>query len=166
MEPIRYRPGEALRWLEQGADQARTSARAKGKKLTESDPLDGALKRVGKGLQNAAGAVVDLGKGAVADLLLAKADASEFVMLERQLDIVHGKTIRSIAYADITAIRKKGDRYSVATSTAAFTVRPYAYIVAGRIRVPIGWERNGLEVGFELFAEELAGRAGVSITTD
>lgn len=164
MEPVRYRPGEALRWLEQGAAYARSSARDKGKQVGKSDPLDGTLKTVGKGLKNAAGAVVDLSRGALTELLLTKAKGIEYVLLDSQLDIVQGKTIQSIAYADIREIRAKGDHYAITTESTTVTIKPYAYIVAGKIRVPIGWDRNGFEVGFEMFAEELAGRCGLEVT--
>jgi hypothetical protein len=35
--------------------------------------------------------------------------------------------------------------------------------VAGPLKVPIGWERNGLEAPYLLIVEEIAARAGVEV---
>ena len=38
-------------------------------------------------------------------------------------------------------------------------IKPYAYVVAGKLKVPIGWARNGIEVPYELLIEELSSAA-------
>ncbi len=58
MEPIRYKPGEAIRWLETGAEANLKSAKQKGKDVFTSGSNAGA--KVGQGF----GALIDLGKGA------------------------------------------------------------------------------------------------------
>lgn len=163
MDPIRYRPGEALRWLETGADRARESAREKGRRISEP-PHDETIKRIGHGLKNAVGAAVDFGKGAWADLLAQRADATEYVILNDRLELVQGKTMRSVKFTEIRAIHKKGDRYRVSLVNGSLNIEPYAHIVAGKVKVPIGWTRNGIEVPFELFPDELSARCGVDIT--
>ncbi len=166
MEPVRYQPGEAIRWLETGADAARSSAKSKAKRLSESDPEASTFKKVGKGLKTAAGAAMDMGRGAWADLLAQRAGASEFVFLESQLDVVSGNSIRSIPYEAIRTIKQKGDRTAMTLEKGSLLIKPYAYVVAGKLRVPIGWTRNGIEVPFELIVEELSARCGVEVQKD
>jgi len=166
MEPVRYRPGEAIRWLESGADAARSSAKEKGKLLSESSPEGSAFKRVGKGIKTAAGAAMDMGRGAWADLLARRAEASEFVFLHDQLDVVNGNSIRAIPYASIRAMKQKGDRCAVTLESGSLTIKPYAYVVAGKLKVPIGWTRNGIEVPFELLVEELSARCKIDVQVE
>jgi hypothetical protein len=166
MEPVRYRPGEAIRWLESGAESSRDAAKQKAKKLSESDPEASAFKKVGKGIKTAAGAAMDMGRGAWADLLVQRAGASEFVFLDNQVDVVNGNSIRAIPYTSIRAIKQKGDRTALTLDKGSLTIKPYAYIVAGKLRVPIGWTRNDMEVPFELLVEELSARCGVEVQKD
>lgn len=163
MDTVRYRPGEALRWLETGADAARGSAKAKAKKLTQNDPESSAFKKVGKGFATMAGAAFDIGMGAWAELMARRAEASEFVFLDSQLDVVSGKSIRSIPYSTIKVLRQKGDRTAVTLENGSLTIKPYAYVVAGKLRVPIGWVRNEIEVPFDLIVEELSARCGIEV---
>ena len=166
MEPVRYRPGEAIRWLETGADSARTSAKAKTKKLGETDPEGSTFKRVQAGFKTAAGAAMDMGRGAWADLLAQRAGASEFVFLEKQMDVVTGNSIRAIPYASVKSIRQKGDRMALTLEKGSLVIKPYAYVVAGKLKVPIGWTRNEIEVPYELMLEELSARCGIEVNQE
>jgi hypothetical protein len=154
---IRYRPGEALRWLGVGADGIRRDATERGRRLAEGKDR-GAWH---ENARTAVGALVDLGKSAYADVLTRRLDASEYVLQEDRLDIVRGPQIESVPYRRIGRIEVKGDRITLMLDRGQVVIKPFAHIVAGRAKVPIGWMRNGIEVPYEQLVEELAARAGL-----
>src|SRR4051794_8913856 len=98
MEPIRYKPGEAIRWLETGAEANRKSAKQKGKDVFAPGSTAGA--KVGQGF----GALIDLGKGTWADILHKQAEASEYVLQDDRFDVVSGSSIKTIPYAEVKKI--------------------------------------------------------------
>jgi hypothetical protein len=158
VEVVRYRPGEAIRWLQTGAEYIRRGARAKGKSVI--DPNGSTF---GQNLKTAAGALVDYTKGAYADMMHKQAEAQEYVLLEKHFDIVRGSAIKTLDYDRVKKIEVKGDKATVTFDTGHLTIKPFAHIVSGKARVPVGWSRNGIEVPYELILEELAARCGVEI---
>ena len=158
MEVVRYRPGEAIRWLQTGAENIWRGAKAKGKSAIE--PHSGTF---GQNLKNAAGAIFDYGKGAYADMLHRQADASEYVLLETHFDVVRGSAIKTVDYSRVKKIELKGDRATLTLDAGNLSIKPFAHIVSGRAKVPVGWTRNGMEVPYELLIEELAARCGVDV---
>ena len=163
MKPIRYKAGEAIRWLETAAQSYRKSAKSKGKEAVDPTRDRSDFKKVGANVADAAGALFDLGKSAWADLLHRQADASEYVLQENQFDVVKGGSIKSVEYGRVKEIRTKGDTVSLVFDKGLVTIKPYAYIVSGKVKVPLGWTRNGMEVPYELLIEELAARCGVNL---
>lgn len=163
MEPIRYKPGEAIRWLETAADSFRKTAKTKGKEAVDPKRDRSDFKKVGKNVADVAGAIYDFGKGAWADLLHRQAEASEYVLQEKHFDIVKGGSIKTIDYTRVTSVTIKNDTVTLALDKGSVTIKPYAYIVAGKVRVPVGWTRNGIEVPYELLLEELCARCGVNL---
>jgi hypothetical protein len=164
MEPIRYKPGEAIRWLETAADSFRKSAKNKGKEAVDPKRDRSDFKKVGASVADAAGAIYDFGKGAWADMLHRQADASEYVLQENHFDVVKGGSIKSVEYQRVTEISIKGESVIVKLDKGSVSIKPYAYIISGRVKVPVGWSRNGMEVPYELLIEELAARCGVNVT--
>jgi hypothetical protein len=160
MELIRYKPGEAVRWLESGAKDMLRDAKKKGKQIMHPQ----GERNIGKDLAQAAGAVMDVGKSALAELRRRQAEATEYVLGEASFEMMRPGSLRTLTYASIQGIAKDGDKYTLALERGAVTIRPHAYIVAGRVRVPVGWSRNGLEVPYEVLLDELAARCKVSIT--
>jgi hypothetical protein len=163
MELVRYKPGEAIRWLETGAESSRRAAKERGIEAVRPDSSRGTAHMVGKSVASAAGALVDLGKSAWADMVHRQAEASEYVLQDRHFDVVKPGSIKSVEYDRVQKIELKGDKVLVLLDRGNVTIRPYAYIVAGKVRVPIGWTRNGMEVPYELLLEELAARCGVNL---
>lgn len=157
METVRYRPGEALRWLQTGAEDIRKAAGERGKSVIRQTGTD--QKKLGENLKTAAGALVDLGRSAYADVLHKQAEASEYVLLNDRLDIVKGVKIESIPWESIKGVRIEGDRTRLVLEKGHVTIRPFAHLVAGRVKVPVGWTRNGTEVPYDLLTEEIAARA-------
>ncbi|MFI5386721.1 MAG: hypothetical protein ACHQ50_11450 [Fimbriimonadales bacterium] len=158
MEPIRYKPGEAIRWLETGAEANRKSARLKGRDVFAPGVPPGA--KLGQGV----GALIDLGKSAWADVLHKQAEASEYVFQEDRFDVVSGNSIKTVPYDEIKRISFKNERATITLHRGStLVIKPYAHISAGRIRVPVGWLRNGMEVPYDLLIEELSARCGVEV---
>lgn len=159
MELVRYRPGEAIRWLQTGAEHIRRGATAKGLAAAQAGTPD--AKALGDNLKTAAGAIWDFSRGAYADLMHRQAEASEYVLHDRHFDVVRGPNIKSIVYDRVQSIELNKDRAVVTLEKGAVTIRPFAHLVAGKVKVPVGWSRNGIEVPFELLVEELAARCNV-----
>ncbi len=159
MELVRYRPGEAIRWIQSGAEDIRKSAKRQSSSLVRRE----GERTIGKDIGQAAGALVALGRSAWADLKHNQAMASEYVLLDDSFEIVRPGNVRGVEYSEITGMRLNGDRLTVILERGSIAIKPHAYIVAGRIKVPIGWERNGLEVPYETMLDELAARCGVEI---
>lgn len=156
---IRYVPDPAIRWLQYGAKTMRKDAASSGKSLVKRTGLRG----IGKDLSQAAETVVGLGKSAVADLLHLQASKVEYVLGSEYFEIVSSNGIKRVDYSTITAAKKIKDTYHFLMENGAVSISPVAHIVASGIRAPIGWQRNGLEVPFDLLADEIAAHAHLTI---
>lgn len=164
MEAVRYRPGEAIRWLSAGADAQRRSAKEKGKQL-RVDPAEVTFKTLRETFSAIAGALLDYGKGAYTEIMHRQAEAHEYILSDNDFSVSRTSGPRIYKYSDVTAIEWDRDRANLIIGQTTVTIKPYAYISAGRIKVPIGWDRNGMEVPFELLVEELAARCRVEVAT-
>ncbi|HRF59878.1 MAG TPA: hypothetical protein PLH94_08200 [Fimbriimonadaceae bacterium] len=156
MELVRYKPGEAIRWIQTGAEDIRRSAKRQGTGLVRRE----GHRTLGKDLSQAAGALLEMGKSAYAQLLHRQASAIEYVLGDDAFDVVGPTGTRTIRYQDVKDIQMDGERLTVILAKGSVTIKPYAYIVAGKLKVPIGWSRNGLEVPYDLLIDELAARCG------
>lgn len=156
---MRYRPGEAIRWLSAGAEASRKSAQKQGKSLIKRE----GQRTIGKDVGQAAGALLDAGRGAIADLLHRQAEASEYLLHDEYFEVVKAGTPKRYDYADVKSIRLEGDRATLILTRGSLTISPYAHIVSGRIKAPIGWVRNGMEVPYELLVDEIAARCGIEV---
>jgi hypothetical protein len=161
MELVRYRPGEAIRWLQTGAENIRRDAREKGKSVVGQTGTD--QKTFGENLKTAASAVFEFGRGAYAELKHRQAEANEFVLHDKHVDIVRNGMIKTISYDLVKSVEMQGDRGTLVLEKGTVSIKPFAHIVAGKAKVPVGWTRNGIEVPYELLIEELAARCGVDI---
>ena len=164
MEIVRYRPGEALRWLQTGAANIRKGAQAKGRQVANTQATD--AKTIGQGIATAASALVDLGKGAYAELIHRQAEASEYVLQDDRFDIVSGNSIKSIEYERVKSIKFVNERATIELDKGHVHIKPFAHLVAGRVKVAVGWSRNGMEVPFDLIVEEIAARCQIEIQED
>jgi len=159
MELVRYRPGEAIRWIQVGANNMRKSAKTRGKGVVGQTGID--QRNFGENMKTAAGAIFDFGKSAYAEVLHRQAEASEYVLEDDHFDIVHGGSIKSINYDRVKQVQMAPDRAKLVLDKGSLMIKPVAFIVAGRVRVPLGWTRNGIEVPFELLLQELSARCGL-----
>jgi hypothetical protein len=159
LEAVRYKPGEAIRWLEIGAQDLKRKSKRQGKSLMKRE----GERNLGQDVRDVAGVLVGMGKGALADLLHRQAEASEYVLHEDSFEIVTSGRVKSITYKSVKSIRLHGDKATVAHGQTSVVIRPHAYILSGRLKVPVGWSRNGMEVPFETLLDELAARCDVEI---
>jgi hypothetical protein len=161
MELVRYRPGEAIRWLQTGAATMRKSANERGKGLVRQTGAD--QKGTGENVKTAAGALFDLGKSMYTDAMRKQAESIEYVLQDKHFDVVRNGTINTVPYDRVQHVKLTGDRAKIFLDKGTLTIKPVAHIVAGRVRVPVGWVRNGIEVSFDLLPEELAARCGLDL---
>ena len=133
METIRYRPGEAIRWLHIEADRIRAEARTQSK--AAADPTTPDFAGFQKTVKNAAGAVFNLGRSAYAEIAKMRAAESEYVLLEDRFDIVKGNSLKSILYTEVKKIVIKGDKATLMLDKTAVVIKPFAQIEIGRAHV-------------------------------
>jgi hypothetical protein len=162
MEPIRYKTGEAIRWLKTGAEAIRKEAKDKGRQVVQpGTPKD--FRDASGRVAAAAGAVLDFGKSAWADFKAGELEHTEYVLTDEGFDIVKGSSIKSIPYERVQKIQRRSDRAILTLDRGSIVIKPHAYILAGGLKVPVGWVRNGMEVPYELLMDELSARCGVNI---
>lgn len=162
MKTVTYRAPELLRWFETGSQEAYKSALRKGRALpaTQSGHWQ-------KGVAKAASAALDLGKGAVADIVHRTAEQTVYKFYEDKFTIAGGMSLLTVHYRDVSSVRARGkDRFTVSHPAGTISIKPIAYLLSGRIKVPIGWERNGVEVPFTMLVEELSARCGLEIDSE
>ena len=159
VEPIRYKPGEAIRWLELGANEFRKNAKRQGENIISRT----GDRNFGTDVREAAGALLDFGRGALAELFHRQAQASEYLLFPDRFEVVNSRGVTSVLFANVTGIKQKGDKVTVVMKSGSVTIKPHAYVVSGKVRVPVGWSRNGLEVPFETLIDELSARSSAEV---
>lgn len=137
----------------------RKNAARTGKRLIQRE----GDRNIGRDFRDAAGVLIDLGKSALAELSHRQAQASEYVFHDDRFEVITPSRITSVRYDQVKQIKLQKDALKIVLDAGQVSVRPHAYIVSGRIKVPVGWQRNGLEVPYETLLEELSGRSGVNI---
>lgn len=158
-EVARYKPGEAIRWLETGSENIRKGALQKAQSVIRRE----GARSFGRDVREVASALFGAGSAAMADLAHRQATASEYVLDEAAFDVVKPSGNRRVSYGEVKAIRLDGDRAMLELAHGAVTIKPFAYLVSGRVRVPVGWTRNNVEVPYELLIEELAARCDLEV---
>jgi hypothetical protein len=153
-ETIRYRPSDAVRWLKIGAETMRDSAKKQGAQVVSRD----GIRNLKKDISQAAGALWDMGKSAVADAVHVSALNTEYLLGPDRIEVIRPVGSKIIEYSKIRRIRRNDDVYTVELDQGSFVIAPPAYVTSGAIKAPIGWDRNGHEVEFRLLAEELSAR--------
>lgn len=157
MAIVTYRPAEVLHWFGVGSREAKQRASRRGQAaLQRSDFM--------KGILDVTGAVAEFGKGTLTDLVQRKAEESVYELTDDALEAVGLTSRKRVLYKDVTEIHAKPhDRFELVHKGGTLTIKPIAHLLAGRLRVPVGWLRNGMEVPYALLIEELAAHCGVEI---
>ncbi len=158
-EVIRYKPGEAIRWLETGGDEIRRSALQKAQSVWKRE----GARSIGRDVKEVAGAIFGAGTAAIADMAHRQALASQYALDDEGFEVIKPTGSRRITYAEVKVIRMDGDRALVELERGSVIIKPFAHLTSGRVRVPVGWSRNNVEVPYELLIEELAARCDVEV---
>lgn len=156
---VRYKPGEAVRWFATGSEEIRRGALNKAQSVFKRE----GARSLRRDLQETASALLGAGSAALADLAHRQAVASQYVLDEEGFEVVKPTGNKRALYADVKAIRMEGDRALIELTKGSIIISPFAHLVSGRAKVPVGWSRNGVEVPYELLIEELAARSDVEI---
>jgi len=161
-DTVVYSPSPCIRWLELGAGGLREDVKDKARAVKA-----GIVERnIGDAVMSTVSAAWGAGKAALAEIASRRGEATEY-RLEADYFELGGilKSVR-VAYADVTKIErmpKTRMRFLIRAGHDTHHISPVAWIESGSVRVPIGWERNGIEVPFVLIVEELAARCGLEI---
>lgn len=152
MHVVRYRPADAIRWIEIGA--RRISKPGDLPYDPPSDPKGAILHAFTKAL--------DLGRTKWAEIQGKALRAKEYLLYEDRFEIVSPSRTRVALYADIESLEvKRGDVFLFHLKQRRVAIRPYAWLLTMGVRIPLGWERNRVDVPFETLPEEIALRANV-----
>ncbi|MBS1722260.1 MAG: hypothetical protein JSS66_04550 [Armatimonadetes bacterium] len=160
MLTVTYKPAEVLHWFGIGSRQARQRARRKSQAALSGNDF-------AQGIRDVAGAAAELGKGALSDIVQRRAEDTTYQFFEDAFEVNGITSRRRIPYEDVTGIEAlTHDRFELHHKGGALMIKPIAHLVAGRLRVPVGWSRNGMEVPYATLIEELAARCGVEIVAE
>jgi hypothetical protein len=139
----------------------RKTASTRGKELVRQTGAD--QKGFGENMKTAAGALYDYGKSAYADAVRKHAETSEFVLQETHFDLVHNGSIKTVPYSRVKQGVMTNERARLMLDKGSVSIKPVAWVLAGRLKVPVGWLRNGIEVPYDLLIEEIAARCGLEV---
>jgi hypothetical protein len=162
MTPIVYRPAEAVVWFQ--IESKRSSVRAKAKSKLAAQAMGN---QPVEGLKSVADAALTFGSSAWQDLKTKSENQTRYELHESGFEVFGlGRRVK-IDYRDVTAIQDVGsDKYRLVHRQGRIIIKPPAHLVSGKLRVPVGWQRNGSEVPYNVLIDELAARSGVSVSHD
>lgn len=153
-----YRPADIVRWLEVGQTTgAPTPVRLPIPATVTKEEWSNRVRTVVESALTA-------GKGALDQVQRKHVEETAYILLNDALEYNGLTKTKRIPYVKVKAICDLGsDRYRIDHEGGSLEIKPVAHLVSGRIRVPVGWIRNGTEVPYSLLIEELAARCGVEI---
>ena len=162
MDEVVYVPSQCIRWLETGAGGLKDSAKERAivarARFQE--------RNFGEAIRSTVSAGARAGKALLAELAGRRGEATEYRFFEDHFELATLLKTESFEYGDVAKIEKgvgSRFRYVVTLPHNRRTISPVAWMESGAVRVPIGWERNGMEVPYILLIEELAARCGLAI---
>lgn len=162
MTPIVYRPAEAMVWFQ--IESKRSNVRAKAKSRQAAHAMG---QQPVEGLKSVADAALSFGSSAWQDLKSKSENQTRYELHESGFEVFGlGRRVK-IDYREIIAIQiMDGDKYRLVHRQGRLIIKPPAHLVSGKLRVPVGWQRNGSEVPYNVLIDELAARSGVSVSHD
>lgn len=162
MEPVRYRPSDVIRWLDSGSDRIRESSSRKAQSVIGRK----GARTVTKDIRDVAGALMDAGAAALADLKHRQAESAQYLIADDYFEVITLTGNRKIPYSEVVQIRLRDDDCQIILERGSVNIRPFAHLVSGRVKVPIGWLRNDIEVPFELIIDEIAAHCNKTVIVD
>ena len=159
MPSIYYKPADALHWLLPANRGTRDASRKKAKVKDE--------RTLTETLRLGFSAAVDFGNEALTDFRHRRMDEILYLLNDDSFEAISLSTHKKVGFDKVRAIyAEEKDRFRVEYDGGTLTIKPLAHLVSGRVRVPIGWNRNGIEVPYTLLPEEIAARCGVEIDSE
>jgi hypothetical protein len=160
MPTVTYRPPDVLHWFSTGSQEALQSAKRKGIALTKGSGESSVKQKIFQ----AASAAADFGRGAAADMVHRQAAETVYKLHDSHMDVRTPMSRQAIKYDAVSSIQSHGkDKFTLEYEGGTLTIRPIAHLSSGRIRVPVGWMRNEIEVPFTMLLQELSARCGLEI---
>lgn len=160
MATTTYRPPDILHWFSSGSQEAIQSAKRKGRALSKS----AGESSIRQNIVRAASVAAELGRGAGADMVHRHAAETVYRLHDDRIAVQSPMSQESVRYEEVTSIVAHAkDKFTIEHGTGTLTIRPLAHLVSGRVRVPLGWVRNEIEVPFTMLIEEISARSGVEI---
>lgn len=160
MHTVTYRPPDVLHWFSTGSQEAIDSAKRQSRDFTKK----AGESTVKENILKVAGVAAEFGRGAAADLVHRQAAETVFKLFDDEIDVRGPVGSYTVKYDTINEIRAHPkDKFTIEHDAGTLTVRPVAHLVHGKVRVPLGWVRNSIEVPYTMLLEELSARCGVEI---
>lgn len=161
MGPVFYKPPDVLHWLDEGGKASSAEAKRKVKETS----VEPSLSSIGAAIGKVARAAKDFGKGAIADMTYRHLEEKGYTLYEDSFEFATQGGVKRVPYSEVSEIRAEPeDRFIVFYGGSSLTIKPIAHLVAGRVKVPIGWKRGAMEVSYAMLIEEIAARCRVEIT--
>jgi hypothetical protein len=150
--PVIYKPSdEVVKWLRIGAE----GLRAPSERAAPTDIKGAVLGAVGR--------AIGYGKGAIAGFSTRSIEKLEYRLGDESF-VVKGTSEKEFPYREVQRIETgKRGAFVLVAANWSLRIKPYAWLSVSGARVPAGWLRNGMEVGYELLIEELAARTRAAI---
>ena len=147
---ILYKAPDLIRWLDPDLQSERKRPKA-----------DGGFR---ESIKQAASAAAGFGRTAVGEYAFRKAAEASFLLDDEGFEIPGVAVRRRIAYREASELKDLGkDKYCLTAPGGDLIIQPVAHLVAGPVRAPIGWLRNGVEVPYLTLIQELAARCRLDI---
>jgi hypothetical protein len=163
MNLITYTPAEVLKWFDTESRRANAHARAQTQEIAKIATEDGLIPTI----KQAAVAAISITKGAYGTVVQKQTGETKYDLYEQGLEFVDLTRRTKVDYKQIRQIvAKPGDRFQILYNGGSLSIKPPAHLVAGKLRVPVGWIRNGIEVPYLTLVEEISARSGVEIIAE
>lgn len=160
MQTVTYRPPDILHWFSTGSQEALESAMRRSKDLTKK----AGESTVKENILKAASVASELGRGAAADIVHRQAAETVYKLYDDEIEVRGPVSSYTVKYDAIYEIRLHSkDKFKVEHDAGTLVIRPVAHLSSGKVRVPLGWLRNSIEVPYTMLLDELSARCDVEI---
>lgn len=158
-----YKPAEVMHWFDTESKRTNAIARSQTKEIAKTANEEGIIPSI----KQAATAAISITKGAYGTVVQKQAEETRYDLFDTGFEYVDLARRTKVDYNQVRQIvAKAGDRYQILYNGGSITIKPPAHLVAGKYRVPVGWQRNGIEVPFLTLVEELSARSGIEIIAE
>ncbi len=163
MPSVTYSPAEVIHWFNTNAKAINAKALAKGQAISKIAAEEGFI----PSLKQAASAAVSFSKGAIGTIVQKSAEETKYELHDSGFESIDIARKIKLEYNEIRQIvAKQGDRFQILFNGGSLTIKPVAHLVSGRHKVPVGWQRDGVEVPYVMLVEEISARSGIEIQAE